>query len=77
LEAVPNRLGQEKNLINCGTTRSKPAWIEEIRFSEAIENQALEEFGYTGGERNWTIGGWKVGRFTEFVYRDNGGKFPA
>jgi len=24
----------------------------------------LEEFGDIGGERNWTIGGWKVGRFT-------------
>jgi len=37
----------------------------------------LEEFGDTGGERNWTIGGWRVCRFTGFMYWDNGGRFPA
>jgi len=26
-----------------------------------IENQVLEEFGDTGGEKNWAIGGWRVG----------------
>jgi len=42
-----------------------------------IENQVLEEFGYAGDERNWTIGGWRVGRFIGFVYGDNGGMFSA
>jgi len=31
----------------------------------------------TGGERDWTIGGWRVGRFTGFMYGDNGSRFPA
>jgi len=37
----------------------------------------LEEFGNTRGERNWTIGGWRVGRFNGFVHGDNGGRFTA
>jgi len=28
----------------------------------------LEEFGDTGGERNWTIGEWRVGRFKFLRY---------
>jgi len=49
----PDRLGQEKNLNNCGTTRLKSClskrdkifglWVE----AEAVENQALKEFGNT------------------------------
>jgi len=42
-----------------------------------IENQVLEDFGYAGSERNWTIRSWRGGRFTGFVYGDNGGMFPA
>jgi len=42
-----------------------------------IENQTLKELGYTGGKRGWTIGSWRVGRFTRFVYGNTGGRFPA
>jgi len=43
-----------------------------------IENQALEEFGYTGSKRDcWMKGGRRVGRFSRFVYEDNGGGIPG
>jgi len=35
----------------------------------------LEEFGYTESKRDWTKGGWRVGRFAGFVYGDNGDGF--
>jgi len=43
----------------------------------ATENQALEEPGHTGGEKIWTIGGRRVGRFTGFVYGERRGKTRA
>jgi len=67
-------------LINRGPTRSKagPSRREQTSglqaVAEAIENQALEESGDTGGERNWTTGGRRVGRPTGPVHRDNGGR---
>jgi len=42
-----------------------------------LEYQALVELGDTEGDRNWAIGGWRVGRFIGFVYGDNGSRFPA
>jgi len=37
----------------------------------------LEDFGNTGGKRDWAKGGWRVVRFAGFVYGNNGGRFPA
>jgi len=35
LKAVPNRLGQAKNLIDCGPTSSKAGLVIEIRFLDS------------------------------------------
>jgi len=83
LEAIPNKLRQEKNLINCGSTKSVSGLGRRddifglLVVAEAIEIQALEEFGYTESKRNCTKGGWRVDRFARFVYGDNGGRFLA
>jgi len=52
-----------RDYSDCGPIRSKSGLGRRDKISglyvvaEAIENQALEEFGYTGGERDWTKGG--------------------